>query len=186
MQSKFKIIIPPPDIATRPGLQQQLAAGCHDAFTWVYKNYGGKLYEYSLLLTDCPTQSEDLVQETFLKLWVNKEAVAGIKNFNGWIFTIARNCILDHRRKQLLRTTEIIADYQDTDILPSQLLEHRQQQARVGQVISNLPFRQRQVWELCKEVGWKRKKVAANLSITPGTVKMHMDEARRKIKQAFV
>ena len=44
--------------------------------------------------------AEDIMQETFVKLAIKKPAFRGKCSFKTWLFTIARNCVIDHLRKE--------------------------------------------------------------------------------------
>ena len=73
LPGKFDIIIPPQDIICEPGLQGKLANGDSKAFAWVYKNYCKRVYNYALLMTNNSTQSEDIVHDIFIKIWIGEE-----------------------------------------------------------------------------------------------------------------
>ena len=59
---------------------------------------GMSLYLNSIVNNMC--LAEDIMQETFVKLAIKKPAFRGKCSFKTWLFTIARNCAIDHLRKE--------------------------------------------------------------------------------------
>lgn len=100
LSNKFEIIIPPNDIACDAGCLQRLADGDQKAYTWVYKNYCKKVYDYALLITKNATLSEDIVQQVFLNLWNNRERLRTVNMFNGYLYMLYHNYILDILKKE--------------------------------------------------------------------------------------
>ena len=72
----------------------QLREGSYEAFSELYMYYSNKLYSFILAQTKNVSLSEDIVQETFMKLWNMREQLDCYGNVNALIFTIARNLLL--------------------------------------------------------------------------------------------
>jgi RNA polymerase sigma-70 factor (ECF subfamily) len=98
--AQFNTIIPPQDIEHHPQCLQRIAKGDGNAFEWLYKNYCSKLYHYILLLTNEPPLAKDIVQEIFLKLWVHREKLLSVSNFNAYLYACAKNLLTDQQRRQ--------------------------------------------------------------------------------------
>ena len=73
-------------------------AGDQTAFEALYQEYFPKISRFISLRVSHPETAEDLTAEVFVKIWekIRKESVIG--SFRAWIFTIARNHIIDHYR----------------------------------------------------------------------------------------
>lgn len=73
-----------------------------DAFEQIYKTFYQRIYRYILYNTQDAFLAQDLCQETFLKAWKSISSFSHRKggSFQAFLFTIARNCIIDNSRKR--------------------------------------------------------------------------------------
>jgi RNA polymerase sigma-70 factor (ECF subfamily) len=179
--AKFNIIIPPQDIQCNPECLQQIAEGDSKAFEWLYKNYCNKLYNYILLLTTDSFLSEDIVQEVFLKIWVNKEKLITVTNFNSYLYMSAKNLLLDKRRKQGLEK-EYIKNFASGQTEQNGFY-HRNEEQTINSAIKALSPRQQLVYKMIREEGGKREEVSRELNITPNTVKVTMQNALSNLRK---
>ncbi|MCK5883307.1 MAG: RNA polymerase sigma factor [Bacteriovoracaceae bacterium] len=81
-------------------LMEKVSAEDRQAFSVLFDRYKGKVVSY--LYYQCKDQSiaEELAQEAFLRVYRFRESYDPQKNFKGWLFTIARNLMMDHFRKK--------------------------------------------------------------------------------------
>ena len=74
---------------------EKLKQGSYEAFDTLYNMYADSLYGFALLHTKSAVQAEDIVQETFLKLWNMRASLSVEGSFKSMLFTIARNHVID-------------------------------------------------------------------------------------------
>jgi RNA polymerase sigma-70 factor (ECF subfamily) len=77
---------------------------------WI-TNYSDALFKYTMMRVNDAGVAEDIVQETFLSAWRNKDNYKGIASEKNWLYTICKNKIIDHYRK---KSTSII-QYAEAD-----------------------------------------------------------------------
>src|SRR6266496_1881967 len=106
LSDKFKIIIPPQDVNCNPEYIRGLANGDKEAFAWIYKNYCRKIFDYAMLITGSKEQGEDVVQEVFIKLWKHRAKLKEVKDFNGYLYMLYKNHVMDVLRRQRIKTVE--------------------------------------------------------------------------------
>ncbi len=80
-------------------LLHQLAGGDREAFRRLYDNYRDKLYYYILRLTTSKQLAEDILQEVFIRVWMDRDKMADIRSFDAWIFTLAKYKIINGFRR---------------------------------------------------------------------------------------
>lgn len=69
------------------------------SFRRFYDRYRPKIYTVALKLLGEKTLAEDVVQDTFLKVWINRESLPTIENVEAWLHRIAKNVILNMMKK---------------------------------------------------------------------------------------
>lgn len=164
----------------------KIAAGDHQAFREVYDFYYQSIYKYALHLLKSELLAEEIVQETFLKIWINRVGLPEILNLESYLVTIARNRSLDILRQSALRyrndqflknTFEFSTNETEEQII---LKDTR---LILSEAIAQLPPQQRQVYELCKQQGLKYDEVAKIMNLSPLTVQSYMKIALRAVRE---
>src|ERR1700722_10481610 len=69
------------------------------SFTELYRNHARAVYQFALYLSGDPALAEDIVSETFLRIW-DSAAVVRMETVRGYLFTIARNLFLHDLRRR--------------------------------------------------------------------------------------
>src|SRR5258708_34973539 len=82
-----------------PNVLQLVAQGNPAAFRVLFDEYKHKVYSYAMHYTHQEELAEELVQETFMKVWLHREELPQIERFEAWLFTICRNLSFNHLRK---------------------------------------------------------------------------------------
>ena len=82
-------------------LIKKVKQGSYEDFTRLYFMYADLLYGFVLNLTKSPDDAEDILQETFLRIWQTKENLSLETSFKSYLYTIAHNLIIDSFRKKI-------------------------------------------------------------------------------------
>src|SRR3979411_3135873 len=69
----------------------------------LYDEHAAALWRHARRLTGDPARAEDVVQETLLRAWQHPEVTDGDRPARAWLFTVARNMIIDERRSARFR-----------------------------------------------------------------------------------
>ncbi|MBY5956905.1 hypothetical protein KUV50_02080 [Membranicola marinus] len=77
---------------------------CHNvtAFRKLYDRYPLAVYRYSISFLNEEICAEEMVQEVFLKVWMNKQGLDLYLSFGSYLFVITRNLIVNFVRKQIM------------------------------------------------------------------------------------
>jgi len=185
--NKFSIIIPPQDITCNPECIMRLANGDRQAFEWIYKNYSKKIYDYALLLTGNPADSDDIVQDIFIRLWNAREHLNKVQNFNAYLNALARNFIADFfekKSKQDFQLKQYTHSAEKVSLQKDTVVEYWYDKiALIKEGIEKLPARRKTVYKMRSEEGLKREQIAEKLDISNFTVKNHIQKSLRFLKE---
>lgn len=176
-----------PDASDLNDLLLRISRGDEIAFRRMFHSFSGLVYSFSLRLTRSRHTAEEIVQEAFLKLWVNRESLSRIENFNAYLFTVTRNLtfnVIKHKRiedkaKQAFRYSAFA--HEDTE----GAVVYSDYQQFLNNVINHLPPQQRLVYSMSQQEGLRYEEIASKLKISRLTVKSHLQQARRTIKMQF-
>ncbi|WP_294532284.1 RNA polymerase sigma factor [uncultured Bacteroides sp.] len=146
-----------------------------------------ELLRFAFKLTADPEEANDLLQETSLKAWDNKEKYAPKTNFKGWIFTIMYNVFVNNYRKLVREQTMINKQHHDYHIdLPYEYdninIEKAYDLKEIHQIVNELP--QEYKLPLMMYVsGFKYKEIAIKMDIPIGTVKSRIFFTRQILQK---
>lgn len=149
-----------------------------------------ELYRLALRITLNPAEAEDVVQETMLKVWNNRERWAEIESIEAYCLTICRNLSLDKMKRadhqtDALDSTQDAPDY-SYSANPEEQAVQRDRVERVRKLMEILPEKQRTCMQLRDVEGKAYKDIAEVMGITEQQVKVNIFRARQIIKQKFL
>lgn len=165
-------------------LLQQIAKGDETAFAELFYSYKDKLYSFLLPMTGADA-AEDLLQEVFLKIWTKREDLSAVDNASAYIFRMAKNKALSFLKRSLQYEGILKEQGRKEDrnsIDTSEVLKERNLKQQIYQAVEGLPPQQKKVYLLSKEEGLKLEEIAAQLDISLSTVKNHMVQAMRNLR----
>ena len=127
--------------------------------------------------------AEDLTQAAFLKVYKARSAYQRGMLVTPWVFAIARNTFLDHRRRLRRRPESLSADgtLPERAVQEPQALEDGEQRA-LREGLRALPHAQREALLLLKVQGLSLAEVAALCGTSPASIKMRVHRAYRSLR----
>lgn len=115
----------------------RIAAGDHEACQQLFGQYWPQVYGTCLRPTKSAELSKDLAQDIFIKVWDQRLRLTGVKKTDAFLYTIARNTVMDHFRKQVLdpQNDDFFQTYfQPGAVSPQQKLEYKELEAALEKV----------------------------------------------------
>lgn len=153
-------------------------------FHFLLPPQGAVLFRFALRLAADETRAEDLVQETFLKAWANRDTFTPGTELRGWLFTILRNTFYSSLRKHR-------REVQDVDgRLAALLFEEAAQEYSVDlnkliSVMARLPEIHRRPVVLMGAYGFSQQEAADACNCAVGTIKSRVSRGRSELGRAF-
>lgn len=179
-------------------------AGDETAFARIVEHHTRELQVHCYRMLGSLGESEELVQETFLRAWQKRATFEGRSTFRAWLYRIATNACLDllRRRRRRPQAYDPAVGFGATDEpppflpwlepYPDDLLGDGAPDARiVGRetvslgflvAIQHLPPRQRAVFLLAEVLDWSATEIASLLDVSVAAVKSALQRARDRIR----
>ncbi len=157
----------------------------------LYDVYGQRIYALGMRLLGDSGMAEDLVQETFVRLWRSSPRFDPQRgSLRGFLFTIARRTAVDLRRRPAARPLDALEHGDDRDpgerADPSGREELAFDQALlsldVREAMSGLSVEQRRVLELHFDEDLTQRQISERLDVPLGTVKTRTFHALRNLR----
>ncbi len=169
-------------------LVDALRRGDAAAFDAVYAKYRARILAFLLRLSRRRDVAEDLFQETFCKLARNAPRLAEDTDLAAWLFRVARNAWVSHRRWAMLDLSRLVAvGEDDLPASPAVDAEARSDAARrvsqLEQALASLPAGSREVLLLVGVEGFEQERAAQVLGITYEALRQRLARARAQLAQ---
>ena len=174
-----------PQMRTDKELIEEIKEGKAKAFDQLYEAYGHKLYLFALSILKSKEDAEEVVQNTYLKIWEKRKSIDSDHSFKSFLFTVAYNLIVDLLRERLKERkyrenilNKATSNYNiDEAIEFGDLLEH------VQQIIKELPPRKNEIYQLSRVNHLSYAEIAEKLNISVKTVENSINFSINFIKK---
>ena len=153
----------------------------------LYERYKRPLLGFFVGMVRDKELSEDLVQNTFMRILKYKHLFRGDGDFRTWMFHIARNVKNDHFRKNKI-THEKVEKWEDKIKDEGNLMQEWQaddEQRMLAIAMDKLPEDKREILLLSKYQEKKYKEIGEILGCTEGTVKVKVFRALQDLKAIY-
>ena len=149
--------------------------GDHAAFEYLFNRYGDAIRRLFLQRSTSPEDTDDLLQETFIKVYVNLHRYSPEYTFGQWVYTIARNTHIDfeRRRQEDISIDDKFSAPASGGPSPEESLINSQQRSQIEQ------YRRLFVMRFLDDYSYDE--IAEKLRLPMGTVKTRIHRARERI-----
>jgi len=169
-------------------LIESVKKGDKNAFNILYKTYFTPLFRYIYLRINSKTETEDLVQEVFLRVLknINKFEDRNKSPLN-YFFTIARNLIIDYwkKKKEISINNEEILKAIHNNFNPHQIIQEKEINEIIKKSIKNLPTDQQEVIILKFINDMTNKEIANLMDRSEEAVRQLQCRALKKLRQTL-
>lgn len=182
-------------LSFRPGSRFQKATLCpredtaavsgvqdiESEFRAIYDRCRGRIYAVAVRYLKSDANAQEVVQEVFMKLWMERNSIRPGTPVEAWLYTVAKNNILNKLKRKAIEwkaVNEIKAvRVTDCDDSLRRTLCEKDNQRLLKKAMASLSLNQRTVYQLAREESLSYVQIAERLKISPLTVKTHMARA---------
>jgi len=161
-----------PDPRTDTELLRLIAGGDQPAFEELYRRYARSVLGIALRRIGDRGRAEDATQDTFASIWRSASRYDPSRGRPAsWLYTVARNAIVDGLRRRPDATVADPPDVATTDPGPPDRAESEWVSWRVHRALETLPENERSLVELAYWSGMSQSEIAEYVGLPLGTVK---------------
>lgn len=144
-------------------------------------------FRYALSIVYNREMAEDIVQDVFMKLWMQRHKLDQIRNKEAWGIRCIRNLTIDKYRAQKVHPVELqaVSNYATGQDEGEDILEHKDLLETVKKLMSRLPEKQREIFRLRDLLGYTNREIQDLLNLDASQVKVNLFRVRKKIKIAL-
>ncbi len=162
------------------------------AFDILVRRYKDQLLNFIYRFVGNRSDAEDIVQETFLRVYKNKHYYKEIAKFSTWVYTIAGNLakteLRRRKRHKIFSVSNFVNEERDYDIpdrehSPERKVDSSIQENIIQKAIGKLPTKFKEVIILRDIQGFAYEEISQILNIPLGTVKSRVNRGRLKLQE---
>ena len=160
-----------------------LCNGNHQAFDDVYIAYYNKIKNFINGLIKSDYEAEELTQDIFMKLWINRETIDPNKSFNSYMYTIARNTAFNYLKHKIVETT-----YEYNHSIPEgieeteEIIFANEIKLLIDLTIEKMPEKRKQIFKLSRNEGFTNQEIAEKLNLSKKTVENQISLALKELR----
>ncbi|MFR5602513.1 MAG: RNA polymerase sigma factor [Lachnospiraceae bacterium] len=167
---------------------ERMREGDEEAFDQLFAWYQNKIFRMAYLISGNYADSEDIVQETFVKCYSNRHQLKDVSGFQSWLYQILTRTAWRYcrksRREQPVETL-FDQELESGELLPLDQVLQSEESMVVRREINRLPLKQRTVVIYYYYNDMTTKEIARVTGCMEGTVKSRLFTARKRLEQAL-
>lgn len=162
-----------------------LKEGDIQAFSQLFDRYGKRLFHFSVGYLKSAENAEEIVQDVFLKIWNNRQELLAQKSFESYLFTIAKNGILNTIRKS--KSEQVYLNYKkihpDKNVLLDDELDYKELEKAYTESVEKLSSKRKEIYLLSRQHSLSNAEIADRMNISVKTVENQMTSALSHIRK---
>jgi len=168
-------------------LMFQVKAGQLDKLATLFENNKVQLFNYFVRTGNNRALSEDLVQETFMRVLAYRTSFSGSSTFKSWMYGIGRNTVAEHYRKN--KNQALNCDMDDEELASEHTLveefEKDQKNAIFNKSLARISPEDREIIMLSRFQQLNYQEISALLGCNLNTLKSRMRNAVSKLQMNY-
>lgn len=169
-----------------------ISEGDESAFAVLFDHYYRILKPFVVKFAKSETDAEEILQETFIRIWLYRDNIQQIENLDGWIYRVAsRECLSFFRKNRAgqpyfsdLDKYSHIRDHSACS--PNESIQTEEMRMAISRFVEGMPQQRKRIFKLSREEGLKPSEIAAMLSLSVSTIKNTLSTTLREIRNHLI
>ncbi len=166
------------------------------AYKELYTRFCRVVYTLSYQMVGNHTDADEIVQETFIRVFKNLHRLRNSNSFTSWLYQITINLSIDYRKARTRRRMLPLDDNPDSFSMyelatskrvrnPGQILANKELLKQINECIDDLPAQQKAVIIMHEVEGLSKKVISEILNCSLVTVRTNLHHARKKMRKVL-
>ena len=168
-------------------MKTDLVNALKDGNTWaleaLFEQYHVKVFNFCYTYLKSKEETEEVVQDVFVKVWTYRQQIKSELSLNGLIFKIAKNLTLnkirDYKHKQEVPLDNVVSPTNCTE----ETIFYKELEQELLKAIETLPPKRKQVFTLSRFNGLSNKEISEEMQISVNTVEGQMRKAIKHLNE---
>lgn len=158
------------------------------SFEILFQKYYVRFYNFVLNLTKNPYTAEDIVQNVFMKIWINRKNLRPDQSIHNYIYVLSKHEVLNHLRDRKVYTQveRLVMAEQPYEAVTDQTMDLKELDDRIRKFIAAMPEQRRKVFLLSRYRGMGNKAIAELMGLSVRTVDRHINLALTSLRKEFL
>lgn len=165
---------------------EALRNGDHSSFEAVFVAYYNKTKSFINGYIKSAVDAEELAEELFVNLWINRQSIDTGKSFNSYLHTIARNSAINFLRRKYMQSAYLngLQEAESTSTSEEELIA-KELGLLIDNIVEKMPEQRKRVYKLSRVEGLTNSEIAVQLNTTKRTVESQLSQALKEIRQSI-
>ena len=167
-------------------LVKQIIGGSEKAFGHLFRKYYGIVCLFVNKIIKDSGAAEDIAQNIFVKIWINRENLIPEKPVRHLLFVMAKNesfNFLKAKYTMIMTFPEVLPDREAGNSSVNIILEAKETDCLLKKIIYNMPVQRRNVFIRSRYCGYSVREIAEELDLSKRTVEKHLELALKDLKK---
>lgn len=158
------------------------------SFEILFQKYYVRFYNFVFNLTKNSQAAEDIIQNVFMKIWINRASLRPDQSIHNYIYVLSKREMLNHirDRKAYVQVERLVMTEQPSEEVTDQSMSLKELDGRIRRFIADMPEQRRKVFLLSRYRGLTNKEIAEMMGLSVRTVDRHINLALTSLKKEFM
>jgi RNA polymerase sigma-70 factor (family 1) len=165
-----------------------ISEGDERAFYQFYEKYTDIIHPFLKKYSTSDAEIKDILQETFIKVWLHRDKLHEVQNIKGWLYKMAARTFLNHLAKEKNARQRIrhLTQTSQGEYTLHNVVYTKEIELAIRQAVDNLSEQKRKIFSLNRDQDLKPGEIAARLDMPLSTVKNQLSAALKEIRQHLI